>query len=240
MIRVTIWHEFRHEKTDEKVGALYPEGMHAYIRDFLSDCEDMQVTIAALDDPEQGLPDELLNNTDVLLWWGHMAHGEVNDELVEKVRARVYAGMGFLPLHSAHHSKPFKRIIGTTGDLSWGADQRCIVWNVAPTHPIAAGVPDHFELFEEMYGEPFFIPKPDDLIFTTWYENGNIFRGGATFTRGLGKIFYFHPGHESLTSFANPIVRRIIKNAIRWAKPQELTFGNDNGCIHQVEPVFVR
>ena len=239
-IRVTIWNEFRHEKTKEKVKALYPDGLHAYIKGFLSDCEDMEVRLAALDDPEQGLPDEVLNNTDVLLWWGHMAHGEVDDALVSRIRDRVLNGMGFIPLHSGHHSKPFKAILGSTGDLTWGADQNCRVWNLCPTHPIAAGIPSSFELFEELYSEPFFIPKPDDLIFATWYENGNIFRGGATFTRGLGKIFYFHPGHESRMSFYNEYVQRIIKNAIRWAAPVSMPLVLDEGCIHQTEPLFVR
>ena len=239
-IRVTIWNEFRHEKTNEKAKALYPNGIHGTIKEFLSDCEDMTVTLAALDDPEQGLSDEVLNNTDVLLWWGHMAHKEVDDALVRRIRARVLNGMGFIPLHSGHHSKPFAEILGSTGNLTWGADQRCLVWNLCPSHPIAAGVPEHFELFEEMYSEPFFVPKPDDLVFGTWYENGNLFRGGMTFTRGVGKIFYFHPGHETLPSFHNPIVQRIIKNAIRWAAPADLALDVPEGCPHQTEPVFKR
>ncbi len=237
-IKVTIWHEFRHEKTHERVLEIYPGGMHACIRDFLSDCEDMEVRIVTLDDPDQGLPDSVLNDTDVLLWWGHMAHSEVKDELVERVKNRVYNdGMGFLPIHSAHHSKPFRAILGTTGNLTWGRDQKTIVWNLNPTHPIAAGIPQHFELFEELYAEPFFIPKPDDLIFGTWYEDGNIFRGGCTFTRGLGKIFYFHPGHEFCESLHNPYVQQIIKNAIRWAAPAKLGEGMENKCIHQTEAI---
>ena len=239
-IRVTIWNEFHHEKTNEKAKALYPNGIHGTIKEFLSDCEDMTVTLAALDDPDQGLPEELLNNTDVLIWWGHMAHHEVDDALVRRIRARVLNGMGFIPLHSGHHSKPFREILGTTGNLTWGDDQRCLVWNLCPTHPIAAGVPEHFELFEELYSEPFFVPKPDDLIFGTWYENGNIFRGGMTFTRGVGKIFYFHPGHETLPSFHNPIVQRIIKNAIRWVAPANLAMNVPEGCSHQTEPIFKR
>ena len=239
-IRVTIWNEFHHEKTNEKAKALYPNGIHGTIKEFLSDCEDMTVTLAALDDPDQGLPEELLNNTDVLIWWGHMAHGDVDDALVRRIRKRVLNGMGFIALHSGHHSKPFKEILGSTGNLTWGDDQRCIVWNLCPSHPIAAGVPEHFELFEELYSEPFFVPKPDDLIFGTWYENGNIFRGGMTFTRGVGKIFYFHPGHETLPSFHNPIVQQIIKNAIRWVAPANLAIDVPSGCPHQTEPVFKR
>lgn len=236
MINVTIWNEFRHEKQNEKVKAIYPDGIHAYIKGFLSKEEDMNVAICALDDPAQGLTDELLDSTDVLLWWGHMYHAEVDDALVERVKQRVFNGMGFVPLHSAHHSKPFKAILGTTGNLTWGRNQTAIVWNLCPTHPIASEIPAQFTLFEELYAEPFFIPKPDDLIFGTWYEDGNLFRGGATFTRGLGKIFYFHPGHEGCESFKNEYVQRIIKNAIRWCAPVKLMDGFElDGCIHQLD-----
>ena len=235
-INVTFWHEFRHEKINEVVKAIYPDGIHAYVKSFLDEEDDMNVTICALDDPEQGLTDELLAKTDVLLWWGHMYHGEVSDELVAKVKARVLNGMGFFPMHSAHHSKPFKAILGTTGNLTWGRNETAIVWNLCPTHPIAEGIPAHFTLTEELYAEPFYIPKPDDLIFGTWYEDGNIFRGGATFTRGLGKIFYFHPGHESCESYKNEYVQRIIKNAIRWCAPVALQDGFVlDGCIHQLD-----
>lgn len=236
-IRVTVWNEFRHEKTKEDVRALYPEGIHACVRDFLAS-DELEITLAALDDPAQGLPDEVLDNTDVLIWWGHCAHKAVDDALVERINLRVQRGMGMLFLHSAHESKPFKRVIGTTGGLTWGRTQRCIVWNLAPAHPITAGIPAHFELFEELYSEPFFIPKPDDLLFGTWYEDGNIFRGGATWTRGLGKVAYFHPGHETCASFSNPYVQRVIQNAVRWCAPVQVTEGFDNTkCPQQLEPV---
>ena len=238
MIRVTIWNEFRHEKKSETVKALYPNGVHAAVKDFLA-CDDVQVTLAALDDPDQGLPDEVLDSTDVLMWWGHTAHKEVDDALVERIFRRVTAGMGMIFMHSAHHSKPFSRIVGSTGNLTWGRDQRCIVWNLAPTHPIAAGVPAHFELFEEMYSEPFYVPQPDEVVFASWYEDGNLFRGGLTYTRGLGKVFYFHPGHERCRSFYNPNVQRILQNAVRWCAPARLCEGFDNtACIHQTEPVL--
>ena len=238
-IRVTIWNEFRHEKTNARAMELYPNGIHATIGEFLSKEDDIEVTLAALDDPDQGLPDEVLENTDVLVWWGHMAHGEVNDALVEKIRQRVYAGkMGFCPVHSAHHSKPFKAILGCTGNLSWGADQKELIWNLCPTHPIAAGIPDHFELeLEEMYGEPFYIPTPDELIFGGWFEHGNMMRSGCTFRRGAGKIFYFQPGHESCRSFYNPYVRRILQNGVHWAAPAEFGYEIPEGCIHVKEPI---
>ena len=237
-IRVTVWNEYRHEVTNPGVAELYPAGIHGTVKEILGD-EEFEVTTAILDSPDCGLPDELLESTDVLVWWGHTAHNEGPDDLVEKIRQRVYAGMGFVALHSAHHSKVFKAVVGTTGNLTWGDNQRGIVWNVCPTHPIAAGIPSNFEIFEELYSEPFFIPKPDDLIFATWFEQGNIFRGGATFTRGVGKVFYFHPGHETCKSFYNPYVRTIIRNGVRWCAPVKLEEGFKlDGCIRQRGPVI--
>lgn len=230
-IRVTIWNEFRHEKTNEKVQRYYPNGIHEYIKSFLSADEELEITCVALDDPECGLPDELLEATDVLMWWGHMAHGEVPDALVKKIRKRVYLGMGFIALHSAHHSKPFREIVGTTGHLHWGRDQKEVVWNLMPAHPIAAGIPTHFCLEkEELYAEPFAIPQPDALVFGGWYEDGYIFRSGACFLRGAGKIFYFQPGHESRAAYHNEYVQRILKNAVHWAAPADFGYPIKDEC----------
>ena len=237
-IRVTIWNEFRHEKKNEAVRALYPNGIHAFIRDFLA-CDELEITLAALDDPAQGLPDEVLESTDVLIWWGHLAHREVEDALVERINHRVQQGMWMLFLHSGHKSKPFQRVLGSTGNLSWGRNQRCVVWNLAPTRPVTRGIPAHFELYEELYSEPFFIPKPDDLLFGTWYEDGNIFRGGATWTRGLGRVVYFHPGHETCASFANVHVQRVIKNAVRWCAQSATADGfNNTECPNLKKPIL--
>jgi len=231
-IRVTIWNEYRHEKSEEAIAKIYPKGIHGAIGEFLGKNEDMEITLACLDDPEQGLPDEVLNNTDVLLWWGHMCHGEVNDALVEKIRQRVYVGgMGFIALHSGHHSKPFRAIVGTTGNLLWGNNQKEIIWNILPSHPIAAGIPQHFELpEEELYAEPFQIPQPDAHIFEGWYEHGYVFRSGVTYLRGAGKVFYFQPGHESCPSYYNENVQKIITNAVRWAKPNDFGYTVEAGC----------
>ncbi len=239
-IRVTFWNEFRHEKTKENVKALYPNGLHAVVGEFLKDTGDMEITLAALDDEFQGMPDEVLENTDVLIWWGHKYHNEVDDALVEKIKNRVFLGkMGFIALHSGHHSKPFKAIIGTNGNLQWGREQKEIIWNMMPSHPIAEGIPAHFILeSEELYSEPFFIPQPDALVFGGWFEDGNIFRSGACFVRGAGKVFYFQPGHESCKSFFNPYVRRIITNAVYWAKPQEFAFEINDKCPHITTPTI--
>ncbi|MBR2460571.1 MAG: ThuA domain-containing protein [Clostridia bacterium] len=238
-IRVTVWNEYRHELNEEAIRNIYPEGIHGAVKAILEETGEFEVRTATLDMPEHGLSDEVLENTDVLVWWGHLAHKAVDDKIVSKIRERVYRyGMGFVPLHSAHHSKPFTSIIGCTGDLSWGADQKEIVWNVAPYHPITDGIPDCFELFEEMYGEPFYIPQPDQLLFSSWFEQGNVFRSGCCYYRGLGKIFYFQPGHEACRSFYNPYVRRIIQNGVRWAAPTVFSGTYpQTGCIHQKTPI---
>ena len=238
-LNVVVWNEYRHEKLEEACRAIYPDGIHGCIKQFLeaSDTEGaLNIKLAALDDPDQGLPDEVLDETDVLLWWGHMAHHEVSDVLVEKIRQRVYNGkMGLIVLHSGHMSKVFRQVVGTNGHLSWGRDQNEIMWNLLPAHPIAAGVPDHFNLFEELYSEPFYVPQPDELVFGGWYEDGYIFRSGLCYYRGAGKVFYFQPGHEFCRSFYNELVQRIIANAVRWAAPNEIGYEIPNDCPHLQE-----
>ena len=204
-IRVTIWNEFRHEKMDEECNKIYPGGLHNVLKKYLEVNEDFEITLAALDDPDQGLPDEVLNNTDVLMWWGHMSHHEVDDALVARILDRVRReGMGFIAMHSSHASKPFDQLVGSTGSLSWGENVNEIMWTLLPSHPIAKGIPANFHLeSEELYSEPFCIGNPDDVVFAGWYETGNVMRSGVTFQRGLGKIFYFQPGHEYCHSFHN-------------------------------------
>lgn len=237
-IHVVIWNEFRHEKKSELVRECYPNGIHGLLKEVLEVSENLDITLATLDDPHQGLPDEVLNKTDVLIWWAHTAHQEVDDELVKKIQKRVYEGkMGFVALHSAHASKPFTALIGSNGHLTWGRDQKEIIWNMMPSHPIAAGIPENFHLeCEELYSEPFYIGKPDDLIFGGWYEDGNIFRSGVTFTRGAGKIFYFQPGHEKCKSLYDPHVQKIIRNAVYWVKPNEIGYDIPENFPKQLTP----
>ena len=220
MIKVTVWNEFYHEKTEERVAAIYPNGIHGAIADFLKS-DDISVRTATLEDPECGLTEEVLKDTDVLIWWGHLRHGAVPDEIVERIKANVLMGMGFIALHSAHHSKPFKALMGTSCNLTWREDgdlER--VWTINPAHPIAQGVGRYFELDGvETYGEPFGIPNPDEVVFMGWYEGGEVFRSGVTFHRENGKIFYFQPGHETFPIFYNETVQTIIRNAVRWAAP---------------------
>ncbi|MGO4937503.1 ThuA domain-containing protein [Fundicoccus sp. Sow4_H7] len=221
MIRVTVWNEFRHEKSDDEVKAIYPDGIHQQIASFLKD--DFEVKTATLDEPEHGLTEEVLNNTDVLLWWGHMAHDEVSDEIVDRVQQKVLEGMGLIVLHSGHFSKIFQRLMGTSCNLKWREDgKHTRIWNVNPSHPISAGVGEHFEIEqEEMYGEHFDIPAPDELVFVSWFPGGEVFRSGCTFRRGQGKIFYFQPGHETYPTYFQPMVQKVIRNAVNWANPSE-------------------
>jgi len=219
MIRVTVWNEFVHEKIVEQVKAIYPDGIHKAIADFLR-CDDIVVRTATLYEPECGLTQEVIDDTDVLIWWGHAKHEDVPDEIAIRVHDAVLKGMGFIALHSAHHCKPFKLLMGTTCHLSWREDgDRERVWVVNPSHPITQGIDRYFELeHEETYAEPFDIPEPDKLLFIGGYEGGEVFRSGAVWQRGNGKIFYFQPGHETYLAFFDKNVQTIIRNAVRWCK----------------------
>lgn len=230
-IRVTVWNEGRHEKSHASVRAVYPEGLHTAIAEGLQAHGLMTVRTATLDEPEHGLSEAVLAETDVLTWWGHMAHDEVDDAVAARVVQRVQAGMGLVVLHSGHFSKVFKRLMGTSCDLKWReADEKERLWVVAPGHPIAAGLGEYLEIErEEMYGEFFDIPAPETLVFVSWFQGGEVFRSGCCYTRGRGKVFYFRPGHETYPTYYHPQVRQVIANAVRWcAQPggARPTFGN--------------
>ncbi|MDR4887430.1 ThuA domain-containing protein [Fredinandcohnia sp. QZ13] len=223
MLQVTVWNENRHEQKDPIVREVYPEGIHGAIVGFLKE-EPFQVRTATLDEPEHGLTDDVLAQTDVLVWWGHLAHHEVSDEIVEKVKQRVLDGMGLIVLHSGHFSKIFKVLMGTSCDLKWReADEKERIWIVDPSHPIVEGLGEYIELEkEEMYGEHFDIPAPDQLLMVSWFEGGEVFRSGCTYQRGKGKIFYFRPGHETYPTYYHKDIQRVIRNAVKWATPTKL------------------
>ncbi|MDU7473982.1 MAG: ThuA domain-containing protein [Paenibacillus macerans] len=221
-IKVTVWNEFRHEKLSDQVKAIYPEGIHMAIAGYLKNNEDYEVKTAVLDDPEHGLTDDVLDQTDVLIWWGHVAHDEVSDEVVEKVRQKVLGGMGLIVLHSGHASKIFRKLMGTNTELlKWREDgKKERIWVIEPGHPIARGLGEYIEIpNEEMYGERFEIPEPDELVFISWFEGGEVFRSGCCYRRGQGKIFYFRPGHETFPIYHQPEVLKVISNAVDWAAP---------------------
>ncbi len=224
MIRVTVWNEFVHERQHEEIRELYPDGIHACIAAGLEELDsgqELEIRTATLDQPEHGLTDEVLGSTDVLLWWGHCAHDQVGDAVVEKVVHRVHQGMGLLVLHSGHFSKPFKRLMGTPCALKWReAGERERLWVVNPGHPIAQGIGRCIELpHTEMYGEPFSIPEPEEQVFISWFEGGEVFRSGNCWHRGNGRIFYFRPGHETYPIYHNPEIRRVLHNAVRYLAP---------------------
>ena len=246
MIKVTVWNENIQENgtkfmpkellesTDpramgfkaflegnvENIRKIHPNGIHNTLKGILEEDEEFVVRTVTLDMPECGLTQEVIDDTDVLIWWAHIGHDRVPDEIAMRVKKAVLEGMGFIALHSAHPSKPLQMLLGTSGSLQWREGDRSRVWCTCPTHPIAKGIPASFELpEEEMYGEYFDIPKPDDQVFISWFAGGEVFRSGCTWTRGYGKIFYFQPGHETQGSYLIPEVRQIIRNAAKWAAP---------------------
>jgi trehalose utilization protein len=232
-IRVLVWNEGRHERQNPQVAAVYPQGIHGAIAAHLATCPDMRVATATLDcDEDHGCSEQRLGETDVLAWWGHMAHHEVRDAVVERIHGRVLAGMGLIVLHSAHMSRIFQRLMGTTCNLKWReADEREILWVTRPGHPIVRDIDDNFILpTEEMYGEYFDIPEPMETILISTFAGGEVFRSGITYQRGAGRIFYFRPGHETYPTYYDRNVLKVIENAVRWASPtmppKPVAYGN--------------
>lgn len=237
MTRVTVWNEYRHERESDVVADVYPDGIHAVLADVFEEAG-FEVETATLDEPEHGLSEDVLDRTDVLTWWGHAAHGEVDDRIVDRVQERVLDGMGLLVLHSAHYSKIFKRLMGTTCSLKWReAAETERLWVVEPGHPIADGVDEYIELDEaEMYGERFDIPAPETLVFTSWFEGGEVFRSGCCYRRGNGRVFYFRPGHETYPVYHDEAVQQVLVNGVRWAAADDgptPMFGNAD----PIEPI---
>ena len=219
MINVTIWNEFIWEQQDELVKKIYPNGIHNCIKEFLEKDKELNITTATMKEKDHGLTEAKLKDTNVLIWWGHVAHNEVQDKIVDRVRSRVLEGMGLLVLHSGHESKIFTRLIGTNGSIAsyreTGEKER--VWVCNPTHPIAHGLDTYFEIEkEEMYSEPFQIPLPDETVFISWFEGGEVFRSGLCYRRGNGKIFYFRPGHQTFPVYYNSAVQKVISNSVYW------------------------
>lgn len=224
-INVTVWNEYIHEKNEERIAKVYPDGIHGAIAKMLGEFDEFSIRTATLDMPEHGLTDEVLENTDVLIWWGHIAHHLVSDEVAVKVQQRVLEGMGLIVLHSGHLSKPFVKLMGTVCRSKWREnDEKERIWVIEPSHPIAEGLSEYIELEqEETYGERFEIPAPDELVFISWFSGGEVFRSGCCYKRGLGKIFYFRPGHEEYPTFYRDDITKILKNAIHWARPLNIT-----------------
>ncbi len=242
-LKVLIWNENEHERTRPEVAAIYPLGIHGTLAGGLA-ADDLHISVATMDMPQQGLPSGALNDVDVLVWWGHILHDRVEQRIVEAIITRVNAGMGFVALHSAHHSLAFQRLMGTSCNLAWRdseSGERVRLWCVLPSHPIARGVAMHIEIpADEMYGEPFNVPRPDDVVFINWYQGGEVFRGGCTWTRGRGRIFHFSPGHETYPVFHQAEVLKVIGNGVRWAAETH-SDGHDMSNLHRpVSPETLR
>lgn len=222
-IRALVWGENVHEQKNAAVAENYPKGMHGQVAALLSEDRNIAASTATLQEPEHGLTEARLAETDVLLWWGHAAHEKVDDAIVERVAKRVWEGMGLIVLHSGHFSKIFKRLMGSPCALHWReAGERERLWVVDPGHPIAKGLPPYFELeYEEMYGEPFSVPEPLETVFVSWFQGGEVFRSGLTYRRGAGNIFYFRPGHETYPTYHDKMVGQVLRNAVNWANNPE-------------------
>ena len=237
MIKVTVWNEHMQDNKEHKNFSqsclnVYPDGINGAVKEIVAELGDcVSVRTVTMQDDEYGLSKQILDDTDVLIWWAHIGHGQLPDEYADRVVKYIQAGMGFIALHSAHKSKPFMKILGTTGTLRWKDKAQEILVNINPTHPIMEGVPETISLdLEECYGEPFDIAKPDDVLMLGWYNIGEVFRSVATWTRGWGKIVYIQPGHETHTAFYNPHIRKIIQNAVLWAYSK--TKRKDFDCPH--------
>ena len=235
MINVIVWNENIHEIENEEVKKIYPNGIHGCIKNFLSEDNNLNISTATLDEENNGLNKEKLQKCDVLIWWGHKAHSKVLDSTVDLVQRRVLEGMGLIILHSAHHSKIFKKLMGTNCNLTWreyGEKER--LWICNPGHPICYDLEPYFELeMEEMYGEPFQVPSPDETLFTSWFEGGETFRSGLIYKRGNGQIFYFRPGHEAYPTYHDKNIQKVIKNSIYFIKPKSKYIWED---IHSPKP----
>ncbi len=234
-VKAVVWGENVHERTNAAVRELYPLTMHGTIAAALNQDKGIEATTATLQEPEHGLSEKRLAATDVLLWWGHAAHGEVKDEIVERVQKRVWEGMGLIVLHSGHYSKIFKRLMGTPCALKWReAGERERVWVVNPGHPIAAGLGDHFVLEnEEMYGEHFSVPEPVETVFVSWFQGGEVFRSGMTWRRGAGNLFYFRPGHETYPTYHQPEVQRVLQQCGALGAQSGARMGRHHQCAER-------
>ncbi|MDG9701395.1 ThuA domain-containing protein [Streptomyces sp. DH37] len=225
-ISVTVWTECGPD--DAAVSAVYPEGMHGAIAGGLAPHADLRVRTATMDEEDHGLGGTVLDETDVLFWWGHNRHDEVDGGIVARVRARVLEGMGLVALHSSAESAVFRSLMGTSGRISgWRHGDREVVWTVDVTHPVAAGVPQPMVIPEqEMYAEPFDVPAPDELVFLSSFAGGEVFRSGIAWRRGLGRVLYFSPGHEEYPVYRREDVRTVLANAAFWAAGAARTAGS--------------
>ena len=238
-LRVTVWNEFYDEKQWPEILDIYPGGVHQAIKRFLDRENDLEVTVSTQQDTEQGLSQELLDRTDVLIWYSHMEKEPIAEERIDAVIRRVLDGMGLIFLHSSLGSQLASQLLGARGHGTYreiGEKER--VWVIDRSHPIAQGLNEYFEFPQsEMYGEPCDIPTPDELIFISWYAGGNAARSGYTYRRGAGKIFYFSPGHAWYDVMNREEFQTVVKNAVRRARPPQCPPVQSRGRIDSLEKI---
>ncbi len=216
--RVVVWSEGTAPKS------VYPHDINAAIAEGLYVLSGWEVSTASITQQDQGLPDDVLGNVDVLIWWGHERHGDVTDDLVARIVARVRDhGMGFIATHSAHYSKPLKALLGTPCGWKGGYEDdgsKVEIVVMAHSHPIARGVKDFVVPHTERYGDPFEAPQPETLIFDGIYTlpNGTHQNAqqGMVWRIGKGRVFYFQPGHEGYPIYFQPEIRQVVRNGVRW------------------------
>ncbi len=240
-VRVTVWNEFDDEKHWPEIMDMYAGGVHEYIARFLRDEEDMEVTAVTLDDPEYGLPDELLDRTDVLVWYSHMKQDVIPSGKLRKIADRVIEdGMGVIFVHSGFFSNVASFLIGAHGCSAYREIKETErVFVIDRGHPIAKGLPEFFEFPEsEMYSEGMGTPTPDETVFLSWYAGGNAARSGMCWKRGAGRVFYFSPGHAWYDVMLHEPFHTVIKNAVRWAAPSDVPCRVMSGRIEAIPDRF--
>lgn len=241
ILRVTVWSEGLDPVNEPRAAAVYPDDINTVIGGFLGQNEDMEITLHNLTEPENGLTRETVDHTDVLVWWGHMYHSRVSDAVSDRVTEAVLNGMGLLLLHSSMGAKPARALLGKSSNSGKYREigEKEKIWIVDRSHPIVEGLSkEYIELNEtEMYGEPYGMPEPDNIVFISWFEGGEVLRSGVSWHKGAGKIFYFAPGHEEYPIYYNPEIQKVITNSVRWLRP---VCGPDlslKGCLNQVDPL---
>ena len=230
-LRVTVWSEVIDPVLEPRAVTYYPDDINVYLAEFLSIEHDFEVRTANLRQKENGLSQEILNDTDVLVWWSHLYDDQVSDETAQRVAETVLNGMGILFLHASLGSKPAKILLGTNSNTGKYREigEKEKIWVVDRSHPVVDGMEkEYIEIpASEMYGEPYGIPTPDDIVFISWFEGGEVLRSGVDWKKGAGKVFFFAPGHEEFPVYYHSEIQKAVKNIVRWLKPvkgPEITF----------------
>ena len=243
IVRVLVWDE----NPGNAPADVYPNGIRGAIAEGLNRPDKRAPILAAtahLDEADQGCSEVALQAADVLIWWGHARHGQVTEETARRIYTQVHErGMGLILLHSAHYSKPLQWTLAASGHLKGGwrvtsPPDREEITVCAPRHPIAEGVRDFTLESEEMYGAPFEVPAPQCVVFQSHFPLGKEYfpcgicwtvgrgktegftsgpGGGVGEGQGVGRVFYFRPGHETYPTYYNTTVRKILRNAVLWA-----------------------